>query len=124
MINVFLYTQCVLGITSPVETSDKKNWRSLNMAYNFQALYTMINTVKFPWTRFGRKLERSKAQFDTDGSYANDNTRNYVYKAYEMLMDSRGINGKHCLCRSICEAAQEPIHHFGVFDEILKLFLT
>lgn len=83
-----------------------------------------IPNVAFPWTRFGRKLEQSKAQFDRDGSYKNDNTRNYAYKAYELMMEARGVNGKQCLFRAICEAAQEPIHQGGVFEEVLHLFLT
>lgn len=107
-----------------METNDKVNWRSLNLAYQFQAQYTPIGNVNFPWTRFGRKLERSRAQFLKDESYVNDNTRNYVYKAYEILMESRGVNGKQCLFRAICEAAQVPINHGGVFEEVLHLFLT
>lgn len=94
------------------------------MLYNFQALYTPIGTVSFPWTRFDRKLDESKAKYDKGGNYESDNTRNYVYKAYEMLMEYRGLNGKQCLFRAICEAAQEPIHHGGVFEELLQLFLT
>lgn len=122
--NLTMCEQIIFGISYPVVTHDKVNWRSLNMAYNFQAIYTAIGKVSFPWTRFDRKLEQSKAQFDRDGSYANDNTRTYAYKAYELLMDSRGVNGKQCLLRAICEAAQEPIHLGGVSEEILHLFLT
>lgn len=108
----------------PVETKDRVNWRTLNLGYNFQAQYIPLPTVSFLWTRFDRSLEQRKQQFEQDGSYVNDGTRNYVYKAYEMLMDRRGLNGKQCLLRSICEAAQAPIEHVGVFDEILHLFLT
>lgn len=112
-------------MTAPVETSDKVNWRSLNMAYNFQAQYQPIGKVSYPWTRFGRKLEQNKLQFDKDGSYVNDNTRNYAYLAYEVLMATKGVNGKQCLLRSICEANQEPINsEGGVFEEVLHLFLT
>lgn len=83
-----------------------------------------MSSVSFPWTRFGKKLQQSKSQFDQDGSYVNDNTRNYAYNMYEMLMNAKGVNGKQCLLRAICEAAQEPINHGGVFEEILHLFLT
>lgn len=36
----------------------------------------------------------------------------------------KGINGRECLQRAICENAQSPITVTGIFHDILNLFLT
>lgn len=47
-----------------------------------------------------------------------------MYNLIETIMNRRGIDGKECLLKSICEAAHSPIEKFSVFDEILHLLLT
>lgn len=128
-----------------METKDKVNWRTLNMGYNFQAQFVPVPSIIYPWTRFERSLERRKREFESSGRYWKDGTRQFMYGAYEVFMDRfayllyfhvpenviyilcicrKGHNGKECLMRAICEAAQTPISHVSVFDEILQLFLT
>lgn len=118
--------QSVLGMLVPVQTGDHVNWRTLNMGYNFQAQYTPVPSIIYPWTRFERSLHERKRQHDADpaGYAADDGTRQFVYTAYETIVDRRGGNGRQCLQRAICEAAQTPVEHVGVFDEMLQLFLT
>lgn len=86
MINI-IFLQSVLGLVVPVETKDKVNWRTLNMGYNFQAQYVPLPSIIYPWTRFERSLVRQKRQFDKDGSYIQDGTREFVYTAYELIMN-------------------------------------
>lgn len=108
----------------PVVTGDRKNWRSLNLGYNLQAQYTPLPSVIYPWSRFGRSLIDQKENFLKNGTYTPDKTRLFMYNLIELIMNRRGIDGKDCLLKSICEAAHSPIQKFSVFDEILHLLLT
>lgn len=108
----------------PVVTGDKVNWRSLNLGYNLQAQYTPLPSVIYPWSRFSRSLVEQKQNFIQNGTYTPDKTRLFMYNVIEMIMNRRGINGKECLLKAICEAAHSPIQKFSVFDEILHLLLS
>lgn len=35
-----------------------------------------------------------------------------------------GVNGKECMMRGICEAAETPLHEEGLIGELLHLLLT
>lgn len=118
------FNQSVLGILVPVVTGDKKNWRSLNLGYNLQAQYTPLPSVIYPWTRFSRSLIDQKENYIRNGTHTPDKTRLFMYNLIETIMNRRGIDGKECLLKSICEAAHSPIEKFSVFDEILHLLLT
>ncbi|XP_067612673.1 uncharacterized protein [Eurosta solidaginis] len=47
-----------------------------------------------------------------------------LYGIVEDLLGTFGMNGRACLLRIICEIHSKRINHFGVFGEIMKLFLT
>lgn len=120
----FGMVQVVLGFLTPVETRDRVNWRTLNLAYNFQAQYVPIPSVIFLWDRFSRSLIDQRRRFDTDGMYTKDLTRSLIYAALEMFLDRNGRPGRQCLLKAICEAAEHPIARTSVFDEIAHLVLT
>ncbi|KAJ6635896.1 hypothetical protein Bhyg_14482 [Pseudolycoriella hygida] len=113
----------VLGVSFPLETYDKVNFRTLNLAYNFQGQYMLAKPARYPWDKVKRSLHNQKRNY-SDNKSVVDNTRQLMYNAVEMLMDRKGVNGKECLQRAICENAQSPITVTGVFHEILNLFLT
>lgn len=47
-----------------------------------------------------------------------------MYKALETFMNGKGKNGRECLLKAICDAAQSPIQRDGgVFSEIAHLIL-
>lgn len=121
---IHFHNKSVLGILVPVVTGDKKNWRSLNLGYNLQAQYTPLPSVIYPWTRFSRSLIDQKERYFRNSTYTPDKTRRFMYNLIETIMNRRGIDGKECLLKSICEAAHSPIEKFGIFDEILHLLLT
>lgn len=79
--------QTVLGILTPVETGDKKNWRAMNMGYNFQGQYTPLPKIIYPWDRFSRSIVSQREQYDRDGIYISDKTRQFVYDAIELLLN-------------------------------------
>lgn len=108
----------------PVVFGDKKPWRSLNLGYNLQAQYTPLPSIIYPWSRFRRSLVEQKEHFNRNGTLTPDKTRLFMYNVIETIMNRRGIDGKECLLKAICEAAHSPIEKFSVFDEILHLLLT
>lgn len=120
----FVYVQLVVGFLTPIETRDRVNWRTMNMAYNFQAQYVPLPSAQFIWGKFTRDLINRRRQFDADGMLEKDASRSFVYRAIEIYLNSRGKNGKECLLKAICEAAEHPIEPTGIFDQILHLILT
>lgn len=136
--------QAVLGVSYPLETYDRVNYRTLNLGYNFQAQYMLVKPAQLPWwLRVGRSLQNQKENYLHNKTSVMDKTREIVYNAVEILMVrykmrsnyvdlvflhflffSKGINGRECLQRAICEHIQSPIRITGIFHEILSLFLT
>lgn len=100
------------------------NWRTLNLAYNYQAQYVPIPNTTFLWTKFARDLRSEKRMYDEQGVYFRDITRELVYGAMELFVDIKGKPGRQCLLKSICDAAEHPIVRGGVFEEIVHLILT
>ncbi|XP_059222074.1 uncharacterized protein LOC106095267 [Stomoxys calcitrans] len=48
-----------------------------------------------------------------------------VYKGLEGLATRMGLSGRDCMLKSICEAAENPFHHYnGLFGELLHILLT
>ncbi len=78
----------VLGVSFPLETRDKVNFRTLNLAYNFQGQYMLVKPAQYPWEKVKRSLHNQKADFlNNKTTRVIDNTRQLVYNAVEMLMD-------------------------------------
>lgn len=114
-----------MGFLAPVETRDHVNWRTLNLAYNFQAQYIPIPTVAFLWDRFSRNLRNQRRQFHSNEIHeSKDLTREMVYGAIELYLDNNGKHGRQCLLKSICDAAEHPIAPNGILEEIIHLILT
>lgn len=121
---VLFFLQIVLGFLAPVETRDRVNWRTLNLAYNFQAQYVPIPSAMFIWQKLARSLIDQRRQYDADGIFVKDLTRSLVYAALEMFLDRKGKPGRICLLKAICEAAEHPIKQNSIFDAIVHLVLT
>lgn len=113
-----------MGFLAPVETRDRVNWRTLNLAYNYQAQYIPIPNATYLWNRFTRDLRMQKKLYDQNGAYAKDLTRDLIYGALTLYLDSKGKPGRQCLLKSICDAAEHPIVRGGVFEEVVHLILT
>lgn len=50
--------------------------------------------------------------------------RALLYVAAQEFIQNFGLDGKACLLRAICEVQAHPMNNFGLFGEMLKLFLT
>lgn len=113
-----------MGFLTPVETRDPVNWRTLNLAYNYQSQYVPIPNTTYLWQFFARDLQRQRQMYDENGVYFKDLTRQLIYGAMEIFYDSRGKPGRNCLLKSICDVAEHPIARDGIFEEIVHLVLT
>lgn len=113
-----------MGFLAPVETRDRVNWRTLNLAYNYQAQYVPIPNTTYLWNKIAGDLRKQRKLYDEQGIYTRDLTRDLIYGAMELFWDSRGKPGRECLLKSICDAAEHPIQRGGVFEEIVHLILT
>ncbi|XP_026320859.1 uncharacterized protein LOC113230960 isoform X2 [Hyposmocoma kahamanoa] len=50
--------------------------------------------------------------------------RALLYGMVEDLFESIGMSGRECLLRTICEIHAHPLHNFGFFGEVMKLFFS
>ncbi|XP_055679744.1 uncharacterized protein LOC129787925 [Lutzomyia longipalpis] len=50
--------------------------------------------------------------------------RAILYVILEDFLTTFGMDGKACILRAICEVHSRKLHHFGLFGEVVKLFLT
>lgn len=114
----------MLGFIAPVETRDRVNWRTLNMAFNYQAQYIPIPSAMFLWTHWSRSLADQKRKFDTSGVFSKDSTRELIYDFLEIVLNQKGKAGRECVLKTICETAAHPLESRGVFDEIFHLIFT
>lgn len=102
--------QLVLGVSFPVETRDKVNFRTLNLAYNFQGgyrllqvklifrfvknishefkgQYMLVKPATYPWAKVKRSLHNQNEAFLDNKTMGPDNTRQLVYNVVEILID-------------------------------------
>lgn len=116
--------QLVLGFLAPVVTRDRVNWRTLNLAYNFQSQYIPIPNATSLWHSFTKDLRSQRKMYDEQGYFSRDVTRDLIYAAMELFLETKGKPGRQCVLKSICDAAEHPIERRGVFEEIVHLILT
>nr|XP_019527282.2 uncharacterized protein LOC109399302 [Aedes albopictus] len=105
----------VLGGVFPVYFHHKLK-RSLNAAVNLQANYRIPADIIWP---VPEDVFRQRMNNDF-----TDNSRPQLYRTLERMIDTWGRNGRTCLLRTICEAAETPLSHNGLFGEILDVIFT
>lgn len=110
----------MLGILIPVQFGDNSK-RSLNLGYNFQSQYlvppTPINIFQAPFFTGHSRSDRAL-------SSGPDESRLLVYNALESTWQRRGRDGRQCILRAICEVAESPFAHNGLFGEIIDKIFT
>lgn len=118
-------TKIVLGIGCPIDFAPPKpNKGNVVFGWNFQAQFQDPTTVISPLNALAglsRKFEERKKRFIENGG---DGSRQLIYSGLEKMMDNHGRNGKACLLRSICEAAETSLRHNGLIGELIHIFLT
>ncbi|GAB0090641.1 uncharacterized protein DMENIID0001_053840 [Sergentomyia squamirostris] len=61
----------------------------------------------------------------TDDNFLMEHTRWHVYKMLEAVSNERGLGGRACVLRLICETAEIPFNHkSGILSELIHILLT
>ncbi|XP_066993342.2 uncharacterized protein [Anabrus simplex] len=102
----------VVGVGIPIKIPNK----TLSMSLNFQFQYSQLTNISevtqyFPEVVRGRALHHLVDRAAT-------------YRSMQTAMDRRGLDGRPCLLRAVCETAETPLHHDGLFGEMLHMLLT
>lgn len=62
---------------------------------------------------------------DKDVLVDTSGTRWLMYDGLARLLQSKGLEGRQCVLRSICEAAETKFtHHSGIFGELFHILFT
>ncbi|XP_053690999.1 uncharacterized protein LOC128739531 [Sabethes cyaneus] len=107
--------------------------RNIFVSYNFEMNYNMptdstdytqgaLKRVDTPEinARALREDQRARAV-----RRAATFTRKKAYRSIEVQLNKMGLNGKRCILRAICEAADVPMHaHNGIVGDLLQILLT
>ncbi|XP_030025668.1 uncharacterized protein LOC115444147 isoform X1 [Manduca sexta] len=103
-----------LAIAVPIDIPDKNVFVSYNFESNYSVLtnITEIDEVIFPnLPMISSRQTRSI-------------TRELAYTVLETRFKEHGMNGRECMLRNICEAAETPLHHNGLLGHIMHVVFT
>ncbi|XP_011879859.1 PREDICTED: uncharacterized protein LOC105568645 [Vollenhovia emeryi] len=102
----------IVGFAVPVQLSG----RILVYGQNFQFQYLLPQNATL-FTEFFASSRRRRASVSW-------NERTTVYRLLEEELVRRGIDGRECMKKSICETATMPLEDEGLVGELLHLLLT
>ena len=71
-----------------------------------------------------RSRRRHLPEPDLDPASIHGGERVVLYQAAEDVLFRLGMDGKACLLRAICEMHEGPLTGYGLFGEVLHIFLT
>lgn len=113
--------QFVIGIGIPLEDLE---FEALTTGYVLKAEYFLpINESDFRKDPFIIHFMEMNAR--RERNLKSPMNRYDLYRAFEMLLNHRGLDGRHCLLVAICEAASVPFQEgFNTLGDILHIFLT
>jgi hypothetical protein len=94
---------------------DGPEWININAIRNFQGQFSLPPNLVTIYNKFNRNY---------GGKFPGDNSRKVVYQLIEYFMESGNGNARDCLKRTICEVAESPVNHNGLFGEILQLIFS
>ncbi|XP_041980632.1 uncharacterized protein LOC121734217 [Aricia agestis] len=103
-----------LAIAVPVDIPD----RNVFVSYNFEANYSVVTNI----------TEIDEVIFPNlpivSSRHSRSITRQLAYTVLETSFKENGMNGKECLLRSICEAAETPLYNNGLIGDIMHIIFT
>ncbi|KXJ78671.1 hypothetical protein RP20_CCG003899 [Aedes albopictus] len=106
----------VIGALFPIQVNHYKLIRNCNLAVNLQANYAIPATIIWP-------VPSSIFKNRLNNEYV-DKSRIQLYKVIENMFDYGGIDGRDCVLRTICEIAETPLNHSGMFGELMDVMFT
>ncbi|XP_047996052.1 uncharacterized protein LOC125233925 isoform X1 [Leguminivora glycinivorella] len=109
----------ITGFTTPIKNDDKV---PLIFLFNFQYQYVQFTNIT-QLSRYYVINTVSREQRNADAAGRREE-RVLFYRSVAEVMDSKGLNGRECVLRAICEAAQFPVEEEGFVGELLHVLLT
>ncbi|KAJ8688560.1 hypothetical protein QAD02_024355, partial [Eretmocerus hayati] len=100
-----------LALSIPLDDPDY----SISLSYFFEATYNLPDNSSI-LLHGGQKNSENRRRRSID--------RTTVYDVIQNKFISAGLPGHECLLRSICEAAEHPLHHNGVLGDLLHVIFT
>ncbi|XP_056633415.1 uncharacterized protein LOC130443000 [Diorhabda sublineata] len=113
----------VIGIGTPLKLGLKQ---SMAIGWNLQMQYSVPQNASQILTSYP-PVYTGKRSVDSLEIYTKQKSdRALFYGAFEEILDNHGLNGKHCLLRSICENAMDSLAHDanGLFGHLFDIILT
>ena len=95
------------------------------MTMNFQYQFPVPPKPIYWWDKWDRRnLANAGTRINTPDIVREykDEAQEFLYEFVENLMDRKGINGRACMQKAICENAQVHINQ-GIYAEILHRIL-
>ncbi|XP_015609920.1 uncharacterized protein LOC107274873 [Cephus cinctus] len=103
----------ILGVAVPISIRG----RLLSVGHNIQFQYPLPRNASYFTNYFDSVSTRRRRRSMKD-------ERSMIYRYMENEIERWGANGKDCLMRSICEAAETPLRDEGLVGELLHVLLT
>ncbi|XP_049871742.1 uncharacterized protein LOC126370748 [Pectinophora gossypiella] len=103
-----------VAIAVPIDIPDK----NVFVSYNFESNYSVVtNITEIDEVIFPNLPVISSRQ-------SRSVTRELAYTVLETRFKEHGMNGRECMLRNICEAAETPLHHNGLLGHIMHIIFT
>ncbi|XP_033231739.1 uncharacterized protein LOC117182744 [Belonocnema kinseyi] len=103
----------IVGVAVPIAMPG----RTFVYGQNFQFQYALPQNLSFFPDFFSKSSRRRR-------DIAIPMERTIAYQFFEAEYERRGISGRDCMKRSICESAEIPLKDEGLVGELLEVLLT
>ncbi|XP_047532656.1 uncharacterized protein LOC125067861 [Vanessa atalanta] len=103
-----------LAIAVPLDIPD----RNVFVSYNFESNYAVISNI----TQIDEVIFPNLPV--VTARHSRSITRELAYTTLETKFKEHGMEGKSCMLRNICEAAETPLHHNGLLGHIMHIVFT
>ncbi|XP_041980986.1 uncharacterized protein LOC121734440 [Aricia agestis] len=103
-----------VAISVPIDIPDK----NVFVSYNFESNYSVLSNI----TQIDEVLFPNLPIIST--RQARSITRELAYTVLETKFEEHGMNGRECMLRNICEAAETPLYHNGLVGHIMHVIFT
>ncbi|KAJ8979135.1 hypothetical protein NQ317_016753 [Molorchus minor] len=108
-IDFYEKSNLIIGIGVPVELKSS----AVVLGFAFRAVYTLPSNLSqlMPMDQNTRR-RRSTSRWE-------------IYRILEDISERKGLGGRTCILRSICEAADVPLDkHNGLFEEMFQILFS
>ncbi|XP_029715192.2 uncharacterized protein LOC109407271 [Aedes albopictus] len=104
------------GVLSTISFNHYKLVRNIVGIANVQANYVIPSSIIWP-------VPESYFKQRLNNDFVDD-SRGMLYRTLQRIFDTFGTDGRDCVLKAICEIAEAPLDHNGMFGEILDVVFT